>query len=219
MNREQIYAALFAKLSALSNLTASNEVQTVDSGAQIYPLWSNRFVANISVINKNTGVPLTPVGSSPASGQYTIANGIYGFNSADIGIVVYVNYTFKGIVTAARALKDLTMVSPEDTPALFQLQTGETNQQTRGLPTKWTLMADIYIYINTSNNPYLIPSQLINPIIDQVEAMLPPSQDAEYTETLGGLVNRCWMSSPVRIFEGDIGTEAAVIIPIAMIVP
>ena len=216
-SREQIYAALFGLLSNLGPLTATNEQQTI--ALETYVLWSNRFVSNVSVFNVNTQAFMTLVGSSPAAGHYTESGGVYGFNASDVGSTVLITYTFTGIVSAARSLKDLSTINPESTPALFQLQTGEVNQQRRSLPPHWTYNADVYIYVNTSGNPNLIPSQLLNPIVDQVESFIPPPNDADYTNTLGGLVNRCWMSSPIRIFEGELGTEAAVIIPISILVP
>ncbi|WP_020177056.1 hypothetical protein [Methyloferula stellata] len=41
-----------------------------------------------------TGLPLTKVASSPASGQYSVAAGVYTFASADAGKAVLISYTY-----------------------------------------------------------------------------------------------------------------------------
>jgi hypothetical protein len=46
------------------------------------------------VVYAATGLPLTKVASSPTSGQYSVASGVYTFNSADAGKAVLVSYTY-----------------------------------------------------------------------------------------------------------------------------
>ncbi|WOJ88055.1 hypothetical protein RZS28_09310 [Methylocapsa polymorpha] len=52
------------------------------------------FVDDDGVLYAATGLPLTKVASSPAAGQYSIASGVYTFNSADAGKAVLTSYTY-----------------------------------------------------------------------------------------------------------------------------
>jgi hypothetical protein len=52
------------------------------------------FVDDYGVINAATGLPLTKVASSPMTGQYSVAAGIYTFASADEGLAILLNYTY-----------------------------------------------------------------------------------------------------------------------------
>jgi hypothetical protein len=55
---------------------------------------SATFVADTGVLYAATGLPLTLVASAPAAGQYSVAAGVYTFNSGDAGKAVLVNYTY-----------------------------------------------------------------------------------------------------------------------------
>jgi hypothetical protein len=52
------------------------------------------FVDDDGALYATTGLPLTKVSSVPATGQYSVASGVYTFNSADAGKAVLVNYTY-----------------------------------------------------------------------------------------------------------------------------
>jgi hypothetical protein len=52
------------------------------------------FVNDAGVLYAASGLPLTKVASSPAVGQYSVAAGVYTFNSADAGKAVLVTYTY-----------------------------------------------------------------------------------------------------------------------------
>jgi hypothetical protein len=52
------------------------------------------FVDDDGVLYATTGLPLTKVASAPTAGQYTVASGLYTFNSADAGKPVLASYTY-----------------------------------------------------------------------------------------------------------------------------
>jgi hypothetical protein len=52
------------------------------------------FVNDAGVLYATGGLPLTKVASSPGAGQYSVAAGVYTFNSADAGKAVLVTYTY-----------------------------------------------------------------------------------------------------------------------------
>lgn len=55
---------------------------------------STTFVADQGVYYALTGLPLTAVASAPMVGQYSVAAGVYTFNTADEGLGVYISYTY-----------------------------------------------------------------------------------------------------------------------------
>jgi hypothetical protein len=55
---------------------------------------SATFVADEGVAYAATCLPLTKVASSPTAGQYSVAAGVYTFNSADAGKAVLSTYTY-----------------------------------------------------------------------------------------------------------------------------
>ena len=54
---------------------------------------SGTWVRDISVLNAS-GQPMIRVASAPATGQYTVAAGVYVFAAADAALVVYINYEY-----------------------------------------------------------------------------------------------------------------------------
>lgn len=122
---------------------------------------------------------------------------------------------------ATRKLKTWEDVEAEDQPALLQLQKRETVTKPRGLPAKWTLSIDLYLYVHTGaiQDPNIVPSQLLNPLMDAVEAALAIDDKSNDACTLGGLVSHCFIDGAVEIFEGNLGDQAACIIPLTVVVP
>jgi hypothetical protein len=56
---------------------------------------------DLSVIDAN-GRPMVRVASAPATGQYTVAAGVYVFAAADTGLTVYINYEYTATNTVAK---------------------------------------------------------------------------------------------------------------------
>lgn len=59
------------------------------------------WVADLGVRNAN-GVPLIRVASAPATGQYTVAAGVYTFAAADTGTTVFISYQYTATSTVAK---------------------------------------------------------------------------------------------------------------------
>jgi hypothetical protein len=72
----------------------TGESGTVASGA-VTVANSSAYVEDYGVFYGSTGVQLSPVGSSPAQGQYSLSSGVYSFNSTDngAGVLIYYSYT------------------------------------------------------------------------------------------------------------------------------
>ena len=121
-----------------------------------------------------------------------------------------------GFNTSSRKLKHWSDVPQSDQPALFVVQKHETGKNTRGIPTKWSLSATVYVYAN-SNNSDVAPSQISNPLVDAIEAALAP--DFTGFQTLGGLVSHAWIEGTIETSEGVLGDQEVVIIPVDMLAP
>ncbi len=126
--------------------------------------------------------------------------------------------TITGIYKATRRLQEYNEVGIEQGPALFMLQRREIAHKLTGVPTKWTLNIELYIYVSTGNDlDNTIPAQVINPIMDNLEAGLEPS-NGTFFQKLGVLgVEEARISGPIEIIEGVKGGEAEVMIPIEVV--
>jgi hypothetical protein len=71
----------------------TGETDAVASGA-VTVANSASFVEDYGVFYAASGTQLTPVTSSPAQGQYSVASGVYGFNTADNGASVLIYYSY-----------------------------------------------------------------------------------------------------------------------------
>jgi hypothetical protein len=116
-----------------------------------------------------------------------------------------------GIKTASRRLRHWTDVSSAEQPAAFLAQISESPEQSRGMPTKWKLKANIYLYCNSGSDPNASPSTELNGLIDAIEAALV----ADYT--LGGLCSHCWITDDIETDEGVLGGQAVAIIPVEIL--
>jgi hypothetical protein len=124
--------------------------------------------------------------------------------------------------TTSRKLEHWSDVGPEEHPALFQRQLDEDRIQQRGLPSKVKLNVELYVYVHTLAQqlaPGVAPSQILNPLLDTLDACFPVDDQGNYVQTLGGLVSHCWIDGKTEIFEGVIGDQAVAIVPVAILVP
>lgn len=125
-----------------------------------------------------------------------------------------------GFVTASRRLKHFNHVPPEQRPALFISQGNQQEAPVKGLDAKVQLDAEIYIYIHESD-PSIPPSVQLNQMIDKVRAAIAPDypEVCEY-QTLGGLVEHCWIEGTIEVFEAVenmLDDQGIAIIPIRML--
>jgi hypothetical protein len=115
-----------------------------------------------------------------------------------------------GLVTASRTLRHWDDVPLVEQPALFQEQVPEARKRQRGLPPVLTLAADLALYVKPGEGFNAAPSQQLNPLLDALDAALAP-EPAKETQTLGGLVEDCWIAS-IDIYEGvAVGQTVAIV--------
>lgn len=77
------------------NIPVDNELSIIPSSPYtITVVNSSTFTTDLGVIYADTGLPLTRVSSTPATGQYSVSNGVYTFASADTTLSVKISYIY-----------------------------------------------------------------------------------------------------------------------------
>lgn len=123
----------------------------------------------------------------------------------------------KGIKTSSRILLHWADVSPNQQPALFQAQVSQTAQQVTGFPTKYILTAKVWVYTHRDTNG-VIPITQLNNILDLIDNALKPTSSPTNKQTLGGLVEHCWIDGSIETDEGTLGNQSIAIVPISILI-
>ncbi len=123
-----------------------------------------------------------------------------------------------GFASANRRLRHWTDVAPAEQPALFMSEKGaHAAVKALGAPIVWTLYADFYVYVHSSD-PYLAPASVLNPLLDALEAALAPSP-ATGVQNLGlpTMVSHAYISGKIETDEGVLGDQAIAIVPVEIL--
>ncbi|WP_173910747.1 hypothetical protein [Acinetobacter sp. Marseille-Q1618] len=125
-----------------------------------------------------------------------------------------------GMVTVSRRLRHFNHVANEQRPALFITQGNQDENAVKGLNAKIELAAEVYLYIYEADSEKAIGSQ-INHYLDAIREAIKPEypEMCEY-QTLGGLVEHCWIDGTIEVFEGVEGMidgQGIAIIPIRIL--
>jgi hypothetical protein len=110
-----------ASLIAGQLATAFGEAQSVPASTPFTVSVTNagQWQDDCGVVYAASGLPLAKVASAAAAGQYSVAAGVYTFNSADAGASVLISYTYN--VTGSG--QQLTLANPLlGTTPTFQAQ-------------------------------------------------------------------------------------------------
>lgn len=78
----------------------------------------------------------------------------------------------------------------------------------------WQRSLDIYIYAR--NTGAEVPAQVLNQILDNVEAALKPDNLTQNTLTLAGVAHYVRIDGSIETDEGRLGDQAVAIIPISI---
>lgn len=124
----------------------------------------------------------------------------------------------EGFNTKSRLLRHWTDVIPEMQPALFQAQLKEVAITVDGLPTKWELHMQIYVYVRTDGETP--PSQVMNPLVDGITNIINARHPIVGKNILGGLPGVEWarIDGTIETDEGVLGNQAVAIIPVQILV-
>jgi hypothetical protein len=121
-----------------------------------------------------------------------------------------------GVVTFDRILRHVSQVQPGECPAVFLAPRGQSAMRVRGLPAQWTIDVSVYVYTARTSD-FIVPDTEMNGILDGIEAALEPAGGVE-VQTLGGLVQHCWIEGAIETDEGTLGSQAVAIVPIRILV-
>ena len=120
--------------------------------------------------------------------------------------------------SANRRLRHWADVAPAEQPALFMSEKGgHAVVKKLGAPIVWTLFADFYIYVHSSD-PYAAPATIINPLLDALEGALAPSA-ATGIQNLGlpQMVQHAYIAGKIETDEGVLGDQAIAIVPVEIL--
>jgi hypothetical protein len=123
-----------------------------------------------------------------------------------------------GFATIERRLRHWSDVAPAEQPALYMAQKSEIGSiKALGAPTVWTLSADLYLYVHSSD-PYSPPASVLNPLVDAVEAALaPPAVTGLQDLGLPSMVQHAYIAGRIETDEGVLGDQAVAIIPVEIL--
>ncbi len=117
-----------------------------------------------------------------------------------------------------RRLRHWSDVAPAEQPALFMSEKGgHAVVKALGAPTVWTLFADFYIYVHSSD-PSAAPATMLNPLLDALEQALTPSP-ASGIQNLGlpDMVQHAYIAGKIETDEGVLGDQAIAIVPVEIL--
>jgi len=120
-----------------------------------------------------------------------------------------------GMNTCSRILAHWDDVSPSAQPAMYLAQDAQQASQTKGMPSIYLLGAKVWIYAHRDTNE-VVPSIQINNILDAIDDVLAPNPSPDFKQTLGGVVQHCWINGAIITDEGTLGNQAVAIVPITM---
>ncbi|HAV5432052.1 Uncharacterised protein [Acinetobacter baumannii] len=126
----------------------------------------------------------------------------------------------QGLKTVSRRLRHFNNVTPDERPAMFITQGNQQEVPVHGLDSKVELAAEVYLYIHETDRAKP-PSSQMNIFIDRVrDAIQPDHPEFSEYQTLGGLVEHCWIEGTVEVYEAVenmLDDQAIAIIPIRIL--
>lgn len=104
-------------------------------------------------------------------------------------------------------------------PALFQMELpGHAEGGARGL-TQWKMRFGIWVYLNVNTDDYkTVVSTTLNNYFDAIDkALAPTPAGANQRQTLGGLVQSCFIDGDPIIDEGLMAPPSLLFIPVTVL--
>lgn len=124
--------------------------------------------------------------------------------------------TVAGITTYSRRLVSWADVSDGAQPALYlTMRHEQVETKPPGMNPVSVITCDVYLYAYTGDLG-TTPDTILNPLVDAVAAVLAPDNVVTNKQTLGGLVQHCWIEGRIETSEGLLGGQGVVIIPIVI---
>ncbi len=122
--------------------------------------------------------------------------------------------------TNGRYKKHFDEVSVDAMPALFQTENGEQWVRAgKGIPAKRTFQAMWCMYIAAMQPNSVLPSTMINNLLDTVDEIVETPGNPSNAQTLGGLVEHVYVEGEIEIYEPFLQEKGIVLIPLTILVP
>lgn len=112
------------------------------------------WVEDLGVISAS-GIGLTRVASAPATGQYSVAAGVYTFAVADVATRVYISFRYTYTLAAAKRI-DLSNLDMGQTPRFKMIYQGQFNNK-RCLVVLESVVAPKLMMIGAKNDDFSVP--------------------------------------------------------------
>ena len=127
----------------------------------------------------------------------------------------------KTVTTVSRRFKDMTQTSQSALMPYLALTRPKEIYPPRAsiqLPPKrtWTCFAEIFLSVG--QNQSVIPDEAVCNIMDEIDAVIKPPVGKQ-VQTLGGLVDHCYIEGEVIEVPGDLDGIGFIRIPIKIVVP
>jgi hypothetical protein len=122
-------------------------------------------------------------------------------------------YPFK---TVSRRARIWTNVTPAEQPAIFLVKVRETLDQTTWGAPRYRLAYLALCYLRADAAPNLIPEVEINKVLDAVDGVLLATPPGE-KQTLGGIVENCWIEGDIMIDTGILDQQIVIVIPVSIV--
>ena len=136
---------LLSAVGETGTVSATPFTVTVDNAAT--------FDTDLGVVYAATGTPLTRVASTPAQGQYSVAAGVYTFNSADTGAQVLIDYLYTAATGGTKvALSNQSMGTTPTFMGVFS-----TTASGKNVTLKLNLCTSNKLSLQTKIEDYTIP--------------------------------------------------------------
>lgn len=122
-------------------------------------------------------------------------------------------------VTTSRFALHFTEPAPEQMPAMFLKQDGESWVKAgKGIPAKRTLSCHLLLYLySVAADP--LPATLCNDVMDVVDDVIEQPGNPQNTQTLGGLVEHVYLEGEVEVWEALLQDVSVVVVPLTMVLP
>lgn len=91
-------------------------------------------------------------------------------------------------------------------------------RDTKQLPAKRTFMCEAFIWFAAGQDQSDTPDETLCDILDQLDSVMRPPATQE-AQTLGGLVDLCYIEGDVTCVAGDVDGLGLIHVPIKIIVP
>lgn len=124
-------------------------------------------------------------------------------------------------ITKSRRNRDPEGLDPTTTPALFLVEHTDKWDRTGGYNSVSKREMNVFaiVYYDAGTDQNIVPSSVLNPLLDAIEAALAPDNRQTNTFTLGGLVQACLIDGESQRASGDVTGKGLAVIPIRILIP